>query len=96
MIVFDPAKFQPRRFLHLYLKPHSTLWTPHLEPATSRPQDAARHSGPWSCPKSAALWYAAHGIPIFPVHSVRNGQCSRPKGAACEDMGKDPRDRPRV
>ena len=38
----------------------------------------------------AALWYAAHGFPVFPVHEVRNGRCTRGRGD-CEHPGKHQR-----
>ena len=38
----------------------------------------------------AALWYARHGLPVFPVHNVRDGQCSCGK-VGCAHPGKHPR-----
>jgi putative DNA primase/helicase len=38
----------------------------------------------------AALWYAEHGFPVFPVHSVAGGRCSC-GGTECEHVGKHPR-----
>lgn len=40
----------------------------------------------------AALWYAEHGFPVFPVHSAPNGRCSCEK-SACKHPGKHPRTR---
>jgi hypothetical protein len=40
----------------------------------------------------AALWYAKQGLPVFPLHTVRNGTCSC--GCAnpeCNSRGKHPR-----
>jgi putative DNA primase/helicase len=39
--------------------------------------------------KRAALWYAARGWPVIPLHSVRDGRCSC--GRACSSPGKHPR-----
>ncbi|MBL8212396.1 MAG: bifunctional DNA primase/polymerase [Bryobacterales bacterium] len=36
------------------------------------------------------LEYAAAGVPVFPVHSVRNGRCTCGR-AECKDIGKHPR-----
>jgi uncharacterized protein (DUF927 family) len=38
----------------------------------------------------AALWYAANGFPVFPVHCAPNGRCSCRK-SDCEHPGKHPR-----
>jgi Protein of unknown function (DUF3987)/Bifunctional DNA primase/polymerase, N-terminal/Primase C terminal 1 (PriCT-1) len=38
----------------------------------------------------AALWYAKHGLPVFPVHSARDGRCTCGK-VDCEHPGKHPR-----
>jgi putative DNA primase/helicase len=38
----------------------------------------------------AALWYASHGIPIFPVYEVRDGHCACGK-TECDSPGKHPR-----
>jgi putative DNA primase/helicase len=38
----------------------------------------------------AASWYAARGLPVFPLHSVCNGVCSCAK-PACTHPGKHPR-----
>lgn len=41
---------------------------------------------------STGIDYALeHGWPVFPCHSIRNGQCTCRKGAACESPGKHPR-----
>ena len=40
----------------------------------------------------AALWYAEHGFPVFPLHSAMNGLCSC-LDPACTDQGKHPRTR---
>src|SRR5580693_10672950 len=45
----------------------------------------------WTVPR-AALWYAEHGFPVFPVHSALNGCCSCGK-LDCEHPGKHPRTR---
>jgi putative DNA primase/helicase len=39
--------------------------------------------------KSAALWYAKNGIPVFPLHWPKNGGCSCGKGD-CHSPGKHP------
>ena len=38
----------------------------------------------------AALWYAEHGFPVFPVHSASGGRCSCGR-SECEHPGKHPR-----
>lgn len=38
----------------------------------------------------AALWYASHGLAVFPVHSVADGRCSC-GNADCANAGKHPR-----
>lgn len=41
---------------------------------------------------SAALSYASHDIPVFPLHEVdATGKCSCREGASCESPGKHPR-----
>ncbi len=39
---------------------------------------------------NAALWYAQHGFPVFPVHNVRGGLCSC-GDVGCAHPGKHPR-----
>jgi putative DNA primase/helicase len=39
---------------------------------------------------AAALWYAEHGFPVFPVHSVRGARCSCGDDG-CAHPGKHPR-----
>ncbi len=38
----------------------------------------------------AALYFAGKGIPIFPLHTVRNGKCTCQKGETCKSPGKHP------
>jgi hypothetical protein len=45
--------------------------------------------GDWSMAR-AALWYAAHGFPVFPLHSVADGVCSC-GDLECPHPGKHPR-----
>jgi len=40
--------------------------------------------------KDAALWHAAHGWPVLPLHTVANGRCSC-GNLACSSPGKHPR-----
>lgn len=41
---------------------------------------------------STGIDYALErGWPVFPCHSIRNGQCTCPAGPACESPGKHPR-----
>ncbi|MEY9403255.1 putative DNA primase/helicase [Bradyrhizobium japonicum] len=40
--------------------------------------------------KKWALHYAAKGLPVFPVHSVRDGKCSCRAGSVCTNRGKHP------
>ena len=39
--------------------------------------------------KQAALWYAAHGWPVIPLHSIRGGACTCGK-PQCDSPGKHP------
>jgi len=39
----------------------------------------------------AALFYARLGWRVFPLHSIRDGVCSCPRGEECESPGKHPR-----
>src|ERR1039457_6496513 len=38
----------------------------------------------------AAAWYAKHGFPVFPVHTVTGGKCSC-EAPECDHPGKHPR-----
>jgi hypothetical protein len=38
----------------------------------------------------AALKYARAGLPVLPIHTIRNGRCSCHLGEACEQPGKHP------
>jgi putative DNA primase/helicase len=38
-----------------------------------------------------ALYWAAQGVPVFPVHSAVDGLCSCSRGSECTDVGKHPR-----
>jgi hypothetical protein len=40
--------------------------------------------------KKAASWYAAHDIPVFPIHRVRRGECSC-DNSKCDSPRKHPR-----
>jgi hypothetical protein len=40
---------------------------------------------------ACALFYAARGWAVFPVHGIREGVCTCPDGAACKRPGKHPR-----
>jgi len=42
--------------------------------------------------KEAALWYAEHGWPVVPLHSIEDGACTC-KRAGCSSPGKHPRTR---
>jgi putative DNA primase/helicase len=38
----------------------------------------------------AALWWAARGVPVFPLYSVFDGICFCPEGSECKSAGKHP------
>lgn len=38
-----------------------------------------------------ALRYTELGFAVFPLHAIRNGRCTCPKGGACRSAGKHPR-----
>lgn len=42
--------------------------------------------------KEAALWYAEHGWPVVPLHSIEDGACTC-KRSGCSSPGKHPRTR---
>ncbi len=42
-------------------------------------------------PLAMALAYAAHGWPVFPLYTVKDGACTCYKRAACQHPGKHPR-----
>ena len=38
----------------------------------------------------AALYFAGKGIPVFPLHTVKNGKCTCRKAESCKNPGKHP------
>src|SRR5262245_43018476 len=42
-----------------------------------------------STSKDIALEYARRGLPVFPIHTIRDGRCSCGK-QHCDDVGKHP------